>query len=284
MAQRKTKASQPPDPAKRCFIITPIGDPGTPERKHADWVKEYAVKPVMEPRGYRVSRADEIPDPSMITDTIFDLITTCDVCVADLSFLNQNVFYELGVRHAFQKPVIHIAQIGTPLPFDNSGHRTTFFDVTDVHSLDDLRRALSEQLDQIESPDFHVSNPLTQARGRVQLANSADAPAQLVADMAERLARMEATIAGLTRRSHVADGIYGQGQLATMNVRDLEQALGLTSPSWRMEGNGSASANAASTAAALSAGSAARSATAATTAQLSAEPETFVSGRRRPLY
>jgi hypothetical protein len=201
---------------KRCFIITPIGASGSAERKHADWVKEYVVRPVFEPRGYEVSRADEIPDPSMITDTIFDLITTCEVCVADLSFLNVNVFYELGVRHAFQKPVIHIAAHGTSLPFDNSGHRTNFFDIGDYHSLNGLKSVLDEQLSQIESSDFKVSNPLTQARGRVALANSGDAPGQLMADMAARLAMLEVGMSELMRKS-VGEELRSHGGAALAN-------------------------------------------------------------------
>ena len=223
--EERAASGTAPSVAKRCFIITPIGAPGSPERKHADWVKEYVVRPVFEPRGYVVSRADEIPDPSMITDTIFELVTACEVCVADLSYLNVNVFYELGVRHAFQKPVIHLAAEGTRLPFDNSGHRTNFFDVGDVHSLNRLRSDIDEQLTQIESPGFKVSNPLTQARGRTALSNSADAPSQLIADMADRVARMERAITTLSSRASVADAIHGQGELATWNASDLARAL-----------------------------------------------------------
>ncbi len=54
-----------------------------------------------------------------------------DPVVADLTGLNANAFYELGIRHSAEKPVIHIAKAHTPLPFDNFGHRVTFVDVAE---------------------------------------------------------------------------------------------------------------------------------------------------------
>ncbi len=46
-----------------------------------------------------------------------------NVVVADLSTLNANVFYELGVAHAFNKKVICVRQKNEKLPFDISMYR-----------------------------------------------------------------------------------------------------------------------------------------------------------------
>lgn len=132
-----------------------------------------------------------MPDPSMINDAVFGEITEADVCVADLSYLNPNVFYELGIRHAVQKPVIHIANRQTRIPFDTQGYRAIFFDVSDYHSMEALKKEIAAQLKTIETPGFTVSNPLTQARGRQALALSTDTRDQVIADLQHRLDLLE---------------------------------------------------------------------------------------------
>ena len=179
MSEKRDEQLKP----KRCFVITPIGADGSPDRRHADWVLFGAVKPVFESAGYEVFRADTIADPGMINDAIFEHVIDDDVCVADLTFLNANVLYELGVRHALSKPVIHIAATGTPLPFDNAQHRAIFFDRDDYRSFEGLKQHLSAQLATLEGPSFVVSNPLTHARGRQKLRTEADPKDKIITDL-----------------------------------------------------------------------------------------------------
>lgn len=113
--------------AKRCFVITPIGDDHSDARRHANMVYETVLRPTLEPRDYKVERADLNTDPGQITAAVFSALKEADLCIADLTFLNANVMYELGVRHALQKPVIQIAQRDTRLPFDTANQRTIFF-------------------------------------------------------------------------------------------------------------------------------------------------------------
>jgi hypothetical protein len=176
---------------KRVFVITPIGIDGSAERRHADWVLNAAIKPVFEPRGYDVYRSDTIADPAMINDAIFNHVVDDEICIADLSFLNPNVFYELGVRHALSRPVIHIAHDLVKLPFDTAQHRAIFFSLENYHSVENLKRALAAQLDTIESSGFKVSNPLTHARGRQDLAESADSKDQIIAELLTRFEAIE---------------------------------------------------------------------------------------------
>lgn len=189
MATKKPEAAaQPEDRPKCCFFITPIGPEKSPARQHADWVFYHAILPVFAERGYESSRADLIRDPFMINDSVFEAITEADICVADLTLLNANVFYELGVRHTIEKPVIHIAQIDTALPFDNAGYRTIMFDRNDYQSMESLKRELALHIDAIEKPDFKLSNPLTQYRGRERVSESADSNDQLIMSLQEELA------------------------------------------------------------------------------------------------
>ncbi len=113
-------------PKKTCFVISPIGDPGTAIRDRADTFLKYIVRRVLEKPefDYDVRRADDIHEPGLITRQIIESVYTADLVVADLTGRNANVFYELAIRHAAHKPAIHMITAGEPLPFDIADQRT----------------------------------------------------------------------------------------------------------------------------------------------------------------
>lgn len=198
MATKKPEAAEKGEERqKRCFFITPIGGEKSPARQHADWVFYHAIQPVFESKGYQSTRADLIRDPFMINDSVFEAITEADICVADLTLLNANVFYELGIRHAIEKPVIHIAQFDTVLPFDNAGYRTILFDRHEYQSMQVLKEELGRHIEAIEKPEFILSNPLTQYRGRERLAESADSRDQILQSLQGEVESLRRSIAGL---------------------------------------------------------------------------------------
>lgn len=96
------------DFAKMCFVITPIGDEESYERKHANLVLKNVVEPVASELGLVTLRADQIDRSGIITKQIFECLARARVCVADLSFNNPNAFYELGVRHMCKLPTVQI--------------------------------------------------------------------------------------------------------------------------------------------------------------------------------
>lgn len=103
---------------KRCFVISPIGQEGTPEHKHAKDVLDLIIKPAADACGFEAQRADEVVESGRITDQMFRDIVRADLCIAVLTGLNPNVIYELAVAHTVGKPVIALAVKGQPLPFD----------------------------------------------------------------------------------------------------------------------------------------------------------------------
>jgi hypothetical protein len=133
---------------KICFYITPIGDEGTEQRKHSDMMLRHVVAPVFKDLGMEVVRADAIGRSGIITQQVFEHLAYSKICVADLSFGNENAFYELGVRHAFLLPTIQIIRKGDKIPFDVSQGRTIFMDTSDVYTVMDraesARRELTE--------------------------------------------------------------------------------------------------------------------------------------------
>jgi hypothetical protein len=195
-----------------CFVIGPIGQGGSAIRKHADFLLLGLIKPVLvaDEFGYIVKRADEDADPGMITDRLISDIINAELVIADLTGLNPNVFYELGIRHAALKPVIHIAGADTPLPFDNAAHRANLVDVSDWHSVEQARSRLADSVRAIRAPGYQVSNPITQANRSFKMRESSDPTDQLVAELLERVSSLEARNAASERASSSGSGILNQ--------------------------------------------------------------------------
>ncbi|EGX5146603.1 hypothetical protein DQ657_20765, partial [Salmonella enterica] len=73
--------------------------------------------------GYHPYRADDSKASHMIMFDILKKIMDCDMAICDLSSKNANVFYELGLRQAFNKKTILITDGREKPPFDISGFR-----------------------------------------------------------------------------------------------------------------------------------------------------------------
>lgn len=117
-----------------CFYISPIGAEGSEPRRHSDLFLGSIVEPAMASLGLSVVRADTIGQPGIITRQILELILRSRLVVADLSFHNPNVFYELALRHAVRLPVVQIIRKADSIPFDINQMRTIQIDNTDLYS------------------------------------------------------------------------------------------------------------------------------------------------------
>src|SRR6266404_6178668 len=90
------------------------------------------IKPAIESykdKGTRVFdavRADFITKTGSINKSVIQHIYNAYLVIADLTDLNANVFYELGVRHALRNGTILVALEGTKLPFDIGDLRSVF--------------------------------------------------------------------------------------------------------------------------------------------------------------
>lgn len=150
-----------------CFYVTPIGDEDSEARRHADVFLANIVEPAIESlgRGFTVVRADHIDRPGMITAQVIEHVFRSALVVADLSFHNPNVFYELALRHASGKPTVLISRTADPLPFDVAEFRTVQLDTSDIWSfvpqMETWRAEISRQARRaLEHPDGGAGNPL----------------------------------------------------------------------------------------------------------------------------
>ena len=136
---------------KTCFLIGPLGDEGSEIRAHSDLLME-VVTPTLEMYDYSVVRADRIVAASgVITTDIVQLLHNAELVIADLTGLNPNVFYELGVRHAIGKPFIQMIRRDQPIPFDIASVRTVMFDLSTpktVLAANKTLRSFIEAIDQ----------------------------------------------------------------------------------------------------------------------------------------
>lgn len=131
---------------ERCFIITPIGDDTDPIRRHIEGIIDAAITPALGAK-YDIVVAHKISEPGSITKQIISEIYSAKLVIANITNRNPNVMYELALRHAIGKPVITIAEKGTPLPADIVTQRAIFYhnDAKGVLELRaDLEKAESE--------------------------------------------------------------------------------------------------------------------------------------------
>ena len=141
---------------KVCFIISAIGESGTPTRERADKVYKYLIAPVCEDLGYKPIRVDHVNAVDNINETIINYLKTAHMVVADMTEHNPNAFYELGFRQALELPLVPIIESGGKLPFDVITTRTTFYD-TDVSRIEESKVDLKSKMQSFENFKMPIS-------------------------------------------------------------------------------------------------------------------------------
>jgi tetratricopeptide (TPR) repeat protein len=109
------------------FIIMPFGRKQGSDGRWIDFNSIYStlIKPAVEEAGFEAFRADEEESSGDILTDMFQELLLADLAIADLSIDNANVFYELGIRHAFRKRgMVHIQAGRAYMPFDIFNVRT----------------------------------------------------------------------------------------------------------------------------------------------------------------
>ncbi len=166
--------SSPETSPRTCFFICPIGDNSSPERERSDLLLDCLLTPVLGPLGFGpIKRADQMPEPGMITNQIIQQLLSCDLVVADLAGSNANVFYELAIRHAARKPSIHLFLPGQKIPFDLAGSRAIPVDTLNVRAFEDSKKALNEQVAQtLKEGENSVDSPFATALAVISMSTT----------------------------------------------------------------------------------------------------------------
>lgn len=125
-----------------CFVIMPISDVHGYESGHFARVYEHVLKPAIVAAGYIAIRADDTVKTDYIVVGIIQKIVESEMVICDFSARNPNVMYELGIRHAFNKPVTLVKDRRTEKVFDIQGLRYTEYD--DSLRIDSVQKDISK--------------------------------------------------------------------------------------------------------------------------------------------
>lgn len=107
-----------------CFVVMPITTPAHlvdqygGDEEHFTHVFEHLFKPAIEGAGFE-ARSPVTQGSELIHAEIIKNLEDADLVLCDMSTLNANVFFELGIRTALDRPVSLVCDDRTPnVPFD----------------------------------------------------------------------------------------------------------------------------------------------------------------------
>jgi hypothetical protein len=208
----------------KCFIISPIGMPDSPIRRHADDVYECVILPALALAGVTGARADHIKDVGRISEQMFNEILTADFCIGILKDFNPNVFYEVAVAHSAGIPVILLSEMGVNPPFDLKDERTFHYDLSPrpIHRGENPRR-LADMIESVRRLDGERRVPfglnLTPLNGK-----DADPTVQVVAETEGSAAFWKDLVDSAKQRLYIA----GLGFTGWRGMPGMDEALAAT--------------------------------------------------------
>jgi tetratricopeptide (TPR) repeat protein len=95
-----------------------------------DAVFQKIIAPAVEAAGLTGVRADEEMSSGIIHKLMYERLLMAEFAVADLTILNANVYYELGIRHAaLPASTVLMTAAGSRLPFDLGNTRALLYEL-----------------------------------------------------------------------------------------------------------------------------------------------------------
>lgn len=148
----------------RAFVIRPFGTKKDGSGKEIDFerIDRELIGPALEACGFEGGTTGELIEPGNIREDIFALILEADLVVCDISVLNANVFYELGIRHALRKRrtvQIKVRQSSDATPFDVQTDRYLTYDLNEPAT---ARDKLAETISAAMASERPTDSPIFQ--------------------------------------------------------------------------------------------------------------------------
>lgn len=146
----------------RAFVIRPFGKKKDSAGKEFDFEAAHAtlIGPALVEAGLAGSTTGEIIDAGNIREDMFSLILEADLVICDITILNANVFYELGIRHALRrKCTLLIKQSGSAdsPPFDLLTDRYLTYSLADPAAKTKLVQSITRSAPQAAEPTKAVA-------------------------------------------------------------------------------------------------------------------------------
>lgn len=194
---------------KKCFVVGPIGAKASPTRTHADWLLNGIIKPTFAEKfsEFDVIRSDTITSPGMIDTQMINHLLEAELVIVDMSLLNANAFYEMGIRHMVAKPVIHMFLDGTEIPFDVKPYRAIGFQLLEHHHLIEAKARLAEAVSEAIGPNYVADNPVTKARGYQKIEQTGTPQDKLIFHEMEALRQELAAVKRWAKPARTVDSI-----------------------------------------------------------------------------
>lgn len=160
---------------KRCFVVMGYGvrlDLSSGKKIDLDKIYQQIIKPTVVECGYECIRGDEVLDSGLIDESMYYGILESDLVVADISTLNPNAIYELGVRHGVRRfHTIIMMETKDHFFFDLNhnrtltytyDHRKKCFENEAIKVKDRLKAIIKsiEASEQVDSPIYKFVNDL----------------------------------------------------------------------------------------------------------------------------
>jgi hypothetical protein len=185
----------------RAFVAMPFGEKLYKHRKvDCDATFGKLIVPVLEDADLAWEREDRRIDAGIIHVGMLERLGNAHIVVVDTIAENPNVFYELGLRHAFaDKTTILLGPKGTSPPFDTRpirhfSYRLAGTRITDDEALEaigNLKRVFDQgrlQQARRDSPVFEFFDlPVRSPASRLRLRGEGDQVGQRLADLHARV-------------------------------------------------------------------------------------------------
>ena len=208
---------------KICFVVCPIGHENSETRKRSDTLYKHIISPVCKDCGFDPVRIDQENTNGSLTEEIISHVSNDALVIADLTESNPNAFYEIGYRAALKKPIIHLMQKDTSIPFDVSSIRAFTYD---LHNLDAVEETKSRLVQTIHSLDL---DSYVDSSSAESIPAPASSPANTVsAQILQEIFKLQDSITKLSEKIDAKDATAVSvlaDKLATANTKTSEAVM-----------------------------------------------------------
>jgi hypothetical protein len=111
-----------------CFVLMPISDAAPYPTGHFRRVYDNLIAPACAKAGFKPYLASDVQQTNYIVLDILRRLLNAPMALCDMSARNPNVFFELGIRQAFNLPVTLLKDERTERAFDIQGIRSIEYD------------------------------------------------------------------------------------------------------------------------------------------------------------
>ena len=127
---------------KRCFVMQPF-DGGTFDKRYVD-----VYAPAIQDADIEPYRVDQDPSVSIPIDDIESGIRNSEICLADITKDNPNVWFELGFAIAVPREVVLVCsdERNTRFPFDVQHRNILRYKTESKSDFDKLRSEIAERI------------------------------------------------------------------------------------------------------------------------------------------